>query len=73
MNKLQISIANDISFELTAAETVRCVDDVGRIAIPKAVRRLMKLDEGDEFAVYYNAETNTILFKGGTPFTTPKY
>lgn len=40
---------------------IRRMDDLGRVAIPKEVRKAMKLKYGDAFEVTY--KDNTVIFK----------
>lgn len=41
----------------------RYIDDLGRIAIPKEIRRMAKIREGDEFEIYITTEGEIALKK----------
>lgn len=45
---------------LTTTCEVRCIDDLGRISIPKDIRRSLKIKEKDEFAICV-ADKNIVL------------
>ena len=40
--------------------TIRRIDELGRIVIPKLIRKKMRLKEGDRVVVSYNIEDDTV-------------
>lgn len=42
---------------------IRRIDDLGRIAIPKEIRRMAKIREGDDFEIYATSEGEIALKK----------
>ena len=42
---------------MIATGIIRRIDDFGRIAIPKEIRRQLKVHEGDPFEIFMTAET----------------
>lgn len=42
---------------------VRRIDDLGRIAIPKEVRKVLKIEEGDAMEIWFDKEKNEIILK----------
>ena len=40
---------------------IRRIDDLGRIVIPKEIRRQLKVDEGDPFEIFMTKEGEVIL------------
>ncbi len=42
---------------MKATGIVRRVDDLGRIVIPKEIRRTLKIREGDPFQIHTDAES----------------
>ena len=42
---------------------VRCIDDLGRVVIPKEIRRTMKIDTGDPLKIYINPYEGKVVFK----------
>ena len=48
---------------MIATGIVRRVDDLGRIVIPKDVRRELHIKEGDSFEIFFNRKDQTISFK----------
>lgn len=47
---------------MKATGIVRRVDDLGRIVIPREIRRNMGIAEGDPLELYVDTETNGITF-----------
>lgn len=42
---------------------VRRIDDLGRVVIPKEIRRTMKINEGEEVEVFVSAQNSVVLRK----------
>jgi len=51
------------SLDLKATGIVRRIDDLGRIVIPKEIRRTLKIREGDPLEIYTDSEGEVILKK----------
>lgn len=47
---------------------VRRIDDLGRVVIPKEIRRSMRIKEGDPLEIFVNAQDGTVSFKKYQPF-----
>ena len=47
---------------MKATGIVRRVDDLGRVVIPKEIRRSMGITEGDPLELYVDTESNGIVF-----------
>ena len=47
---------------MRATGIVRRIDDLGRIVIPKEIRRSMGITEGDPLELYVDTESNGIVF-----------
>ena len=47
---------------MKATGIVRRIDDLGRVVIPKEIRRSMGISEGDPLELYVDTETNGIVF-----------
>ena len=50
---------------MRATGIVRRIDDLGRVVIPKEIRRNMKIQEGDPLEIYVSPQTNAIIL---TPY-----
>lgn len=50
-------------FNMTATGIVRRIDDLGRVVIPKEIRRSMGIKEGEALEIYVDHETNSVVFK----------
>ena len=48
---------------MKATGIVRCIDDLGRVVIPKEVRKTMKIREGDPMEIFVDQEGEVILKK----------
>lgn len=48
---------------MKATGIVRRIDELGRIVIPKEIRRTLKIKEGDSLEIYMNEESEIILKK----------
>ena len=46
---------------MIATGIIRRIDDLGRIVIPKEIRRQLKVDEGDPFEIVMTKEGEVIL------------
>ena len=53
---------------MKATGIVRRIDDLGRIVIPKEIRRSFRIKEGDPLEIFTDAE-GEVIFKKGTPVT----
>jgi transcriptional pleiotropic regulator of transition state genes len=42
---------------------IRRVDDLGRIIIPKEIRRALGISEGDPLEIYHDAAAGSVTFK----------
>lgn len=42
---------------------IRRIDDLGRVVIPKEVRRVMDIAEGDPLEIFVNGEDGEIIIK----------
>ena len=47
---------------MKATGIIRRIDDLGRVVIPKEIRRSMNIHEGDSLEIYVNPEDNEIIF-----------
>lgn len=43
--------------------TVRWIDDLGRIVIPKEIRRAMRIYEGDPLEIFFDTDHNIVIKK----------
>ena len=50
---------------MKATGIVRRIDDLGRVVIPKEIRRTMRIREGDPLEIY--TEKDGVLFSKNTP------
>lgn len=48
---------------MRATGIVRRIDDLGRVAIPKEIRRSMGIKEGDPLEIFINTDNNCICLK----------
>ena len=46
---------------MIAMGIIRRIDDLGRIVIPKEIRRQLKVDEGDPFEIFMTKEGEVVL------------
>lgn len=42
---------------------VRHIDDLGRIVIPKNIRKIMEIEDGMPMEIWINKKTNEIILK----------
>ena len=47
--------------------TIRRIDDLGRVVIPKEVRRVLGIREGDPLEISANTETGQIIMEKVEP------
>lgn len=50
-------------FNMMCTGIVRRIDDLGRIVIPKEIRRSMGIKEGEPLEIYTDPETNSVIFR----------
>lgn len=48
---------------MRATGIVRRIDDLGRIVIPKEIRRSLNIEEGDPLEIYIDDKTKSVMFK----------
>lgn len=48
---------------MKATGIIRRIDDIGRIVIPKEIRRNLKIREGDPLEVFIDSESGAVCFK----------
>ena len=53
---------------MRATGIVRRMDDLGRVAIPKEIRRNLRIKEGDPLEIFVNAQDGTVCFRKYQPF-----
>lgn len=56
---------------MVATGIVRRVDDLGRIVIPKEIRKSLSVKEGDPLEIFVNKEENCISLKPYTSSSEP--
>lgn len=56
----------EVSFKVKATGIVRRIDDLGRVVIPKEIRRTMRIREGDPLEIYTDAD-GEVIFKKYSP------
>lgn len=47
---------------MKATGIIRRIDDLGRVVIPKEIRRSMNIHEGDPLEIYVDSKNNEIIF-----------
>ena len=52
---------------MKATGLVRRIDDLGRVVIPKEIRRIMRIREGDPLEIFTNPSDNSVTFKRYIP------
>ncbi len=52
---------------MKAAGIIRRIDDLGRVVIPKEIRRSMKIREGDPLEIYTDKSNGTVCFRKYSP------
>ena len=66
IRKLQIKIIQNIMEEkaiMKATGIVRRIDDLGRVVVPKEIRRTLRIREGDPLEIYTDREGGIVLKK----------
>ena len=53
---------------MKATGIVRRMDDLGRVVIPKEIRRTMRVKEGDPLEIFVSPQDSTVSFKKYQPF-----
>ena len=48
---------------MKATGIVRRIDDLGRIVVPKEIRRILRIREGDNMEIFTDAEGGIVLKK----------
>ena len=48
---------------MRATGIVRRIDDLGRVVIPKEIRRSLNIEEGDPLEIYIDDKTKPVMFK----------
>lgn len=52
---------------MRATGIVRRIDDLGRVAIPREIRRTMRIREGDPLEIFTDTREGTVCFKKYSP------
>lgn len=52
---------------MKATGIIRRIDDLGRVVIPKEIRKTLKIHEGDALELYVDTVEKTVCFKRYTP------
>jgi len=52
---------------MKATGIIRTVDDLGRVVIPREVRRSMGIQYGDTLEIFVDPDENTVCFKKYSP------
>ena len=52
---------------MRATGIVRRIDDLGRVVIPKEIRRTLKIKEGDPLEIFVDAGRNEVTFRRYSP------
>ena len=53
---------------MKATGIIRRIDDLGRVVIPKEIRRSMRIKEGDPLEIFVNDQDGTVSFRKYQPF-----
>ena len=48
---------------MKATGIIRRIDDLGRVAIPKEIRRNLKIREGDPLEIFIDSKSGAVYFK----------
>lgn len=60
---LNIYLESEASWNMKATGIVRRIDDLGRVVIPKEIRRTLRIREGDPLEIFVDREGEVILKK----------
>lgn len=60
---------------MIATGIVRRIDDLGRIVIPKDIRKKLKIEEADAYEIFYDSDNNILLkpLKTNSPLSIPEF
>lgn len=47
---------------------VRRIDDLGRVVVPRDIRKQLGYTEGDSFEIYYDKVNKTVMLKPYEPY-----
>jgi AbrB family transcriptional regulator (stage V sporulation protein T) len=53
--------------KMKATGIIRRIDDLGRVVIPREIRRSMGIREGDALEIFVDPHENTVCFKKYSP------
>ncbi len=56
---------------MRATGIVRRIDDLGRVVIPKEIRRTLNIREGDPLEIYTDPDERAVCFKPYLPYSEP--
>ena len=56
-------MVTEVFFRMKATGIVRRIDELGRVVIPKEIRRTLRIREGDALEVYTDSDGGVILKK----------
>lgn len=56
---------------MRATGIIRRIDDLGRIVIPKEVRNILSIREGDALEIFIDPNEKTVCFKHYLPYAEP--
>ena len=56
---------------MKATGIVRRIDDLGRVIIPKEIRKILGIREGDPLEIFIDHSENAVCFKPYLPFSEP--
>lgn len=56
---------------MRATGIVRRIDDLGRIVIPKDIRKTLNIREGDPLEIFTDPNEGTVCFKPYLPYSEP--
>lgn len=57
----------EVASKMKAIGIIRRIDDLGRVAIPKEIRREMGIKEGEPIEIYISKQTGEIILKKYEP------
>ena len=59
-------LKSEVKLNMKTTGIVRRIDELGRVVIPKEIRKTMRLKEGEELEVFVNDEETLVLKKYST-------